>query len=70
MPQFQAALRLKPDDAAAHDKLGMVLGGQGRLDDAIHQFQEALRLKPDYAEASNHPAHAMEMKGARSPDHD
>ena len=70
VPQFQAALRLKPDDAAAHDKLGMVLGGQGRLDDAIHQFQEALRLKPDYAEASNHLAHAMEMKGAPSPDHD
>ena len=48
--EFQAALRLKPDYADAHDNLGLAYQQQGRLDEAIREFQAALRLKPDDAE--------------------
>jgi tetratricopeptide (TPR) repeat protein len=52
--QYQAALRLKPDYAEAHNNLGNVWSEMpGRLDDAVAELREALRLKPDYAAAHN-----------------
>jgi len=62
--QFQEAIRLKPDDAEAHNNLGTALGMKGQTDEAISQFQEALRLKPDYAEARSNLAYALEIKNA------
>ena len=41
----------RPDNARAHNDLGVALGQVGRLEEAIGQCEEALRLKPDYAEA-------------------
>jgi tetratricopeptide (TPR) repeat protein len=46
---FQAALRLKPDDAETHANLGNVLLLAGQTKEAIGQYEEALRLKPDDA---------------------
>jgi Flp pilus assembly protein TadD len=46
---FQAALRLKPDDAETHANLGNVLLMTSRTAEAIGQYEEALRLKPDDA---------------------
>jgi tetratricopeptide (TPR) repeat protein len=51
--QYQAALRLNPDDHHARFYLGVALGKQGRTDEAIRQYQEALRLQPDDAQAHN-----------------
>jgi tetratricopeptide (TPR) repeat protein len=44
----EAAIRSRPDDARAHNSLGLVLRIMGRLDEAIDEFHEAMRLKPDY----------------------
>src|ERR1019366_811226 len=50
--QYQEAIRLKPDDALAHNSLGLALGRKGQIDEAIRQFQEAIRLQPDDAPRS------------------
>ena len=46
--QFQAALRLNPDFAPAHNELAATLGQKGQLDAAIREFQEAIRIEPGY----------------------
>ena len=57
---YEAALRRKPDNAAAHDNLASVLAKiTGRRDEAIAHFKEALRLKPDNAAAHNNLANLL-----------
>ena len=48
---FEQALRLKPDDAEAHNNLGSTLRGIGRLRESIEHLQEAVRLDPNYFDA-------------------
>jgi protein O-mannosyl-transferase len=47
----------------AHNNLGSVLQGDGRLDDAIEEYQRAVRLKPDYAEAQYNLGTALWQAG-------
>jgi protein O-mannosyl-transferase len=49
--QFEAALRLNPDDAEVHYRLGLALARQGKRPEAAAQFSEALRLNPGYRPA-------------------
>ena len=56
-------MRLKPDLAAAHNNLGIVLQNQGKLEEAIASYQQALRLKPDYAEAYSNLGMAFQDQG-------
>ena len=51
--EFGEALRIKPDDADAHNNLGVALKDKGLLDSAIRAYREALRINPDFAEAHN-----------------
>ena len=60
---YSIAVRLKPDDAEAHNNFGTALLNKGQIDQAISQFQEALRLKPDYAEAHCNFGTALLNKG-------
>jgi Flp pilus assembly protein TadD len=62
--EFQAAIRLRPLDADAHNYLGFALTGKGQIDEAITQYREAIRLKPDYVEAHNNLTRALELKKA------
>jgi protein O-GlcNAc transferase len=50
---FVEALRLKPDYAEAHYKLGNAVKIQGKLDEALVCYQKARSFNPDYAEAHN-----------------
>jgi pentatricopeptide repeat protein len=43
--------------------LGVALGRQGKLDEAIECFNEALRIKPDFAEALSNLSHAQALRG-------
>ena len=45
--EYREAIRLKPDDADAHQNLGVALLVQGQLDAAIAEYREAVRLKPN-----------------------
>jgi protein O-mannosyl-transferase len=51
--QYQAALRMNPDDADTHYNLANALYRNGRLDEAIGQYQEDLRLNPEDASGHN-----------------
>ncbi|MGD1083269.1 MAG: tetratricopeptide repeat protein [Verrucomicrobiota bacterium] len=53
VPQYQMALLLKQDDAAAHHNFGNALLQLGRPDDARDQFQMALEIEPDWAVTHN-----------------
>jgi len=46
-------LRIKPDDAEAHNNLGALFAQTGRVAEAKEHYEEALRLDPDDAEAHN-----------------
>ena len=47
----QKAVILSPQDAEAHNNLGIPLHASGRLEEAKASFNKAIALKPDYAEA-------------------
>jgi Flp pilus assembly protein TadD len=49
--QYEEALRLRPNDADAHNNCGVALSRKGRIDDAIRHFQESLTLRPDQPNA-------------------
>ena len=44
---------MKPDYAGVYNNIGVALGDQEKLDEAIDAYKKAILLKPDYAEAYN-----------------
>jgi superkiller protein 3 len=48
---FKEAVRLRPDDAAIHNHLGLALIQTGDDPGGIAELREAVRLAPDYADA-------------------
>src|SRR6476659_9560980 len=55
---FQAASRLKPTWAEAHNELGLSFLSLGKYDEAAAAFKEAVRYKPEFAEAHKNLATA------------
>jgi tetratricopeptide (TPR) repeat protein len=51
LPVATEAIRLAPDDADAHDLMGVILGMLGRKAESTAAHQEALRLHPGHARA-------------------
>ena len=47
----ETAVRLSPQDSAAHNNLGITYQQLGKLDEAESSYRKAIELKPDYAEA-------------------
>jgi tetratricopeptide (TPR) repeat protein len=48
---FSHAVAVTRDNAVAHNNLGVALGDEGRLQEAVAQFQEALRIQAEYVDA-------------------
>lgn len=51
---FSEALKLKPDSAENHDKLGVALAQTGQLDEAIEHFKKALEINNSLQIARDH----------------
>jgi tetratricopeptide (TPR) repeat protein len=60
---LNAALRLKPDFAGAHNNLGNVFILQGKLLEAVASFQQAVRFQPDFAVAHSNLGNALREQG-------
>lgn len=58
--EFQAALRLKPDYASAHNNMGVLLIQQGKPADALRWLEAAIRLDPVYANSYGNLGAAFE----------
>ncbi len=60
---LNAAVRLAPDFADAHNILGIVLARQRKLAEAEASFRQALRAKPDHAQAHGNLGNALRARG-------
>ena len=60
---YRVTLQKNPDCWMAHDNLGVILVGQGRLDEAIGQYQEALKLRPGNPQSHYDLGIALRQKG-------
>jgi tetratricopeptide (TPR) repeat protein len=49
--QFEAYLKLRPDDADAHATAGFIYGELGQYDDAKREFRSALKIDPSHVNA-------------------
>ena len=56
-------LAKNPGSWMAHNNLGLMLAGEGRLDDAIDHYRAALRIRADDAFARNNLGYALAMQG-------
>jgi len=57
--EYEAALRLRPDDAVANNAMGSALLGEGRVDQAALYLEAALKARPDYFEAHYNLGNAL-----------
>src|SRR5882762_2069602 len=53
------AIRRNGRNPLYFSNLGLALGNQGRLDEALTRFEQALVLKPDYAEAHHNRGNVL-----------
>ena len=65
--QYEAALRLNPDDVQAHYNLGNVLLQAGSLDEAIKHYRAALRTAPHFDRAHDNLGTAL-LRAGRFPE--
>jgi len=57
------AVRLTPNDAAAHNLLGLALIGQQKIDDAIAEFRASLVIQPQNNDASGFLERTLKAAG-------
>ena len=60
---YNGAVKINPDFAEAHYRIGEVLNDQGDFDAAINSYKVAIKLKPDYAEAYIDMGNALNDQG-------
>jgi Tfp pilus assembly protein PilF len=66
---YREALRLRPDYAACHNNLAVVLRERGDESGAAEHYREALRLRPEYPEAHYNYGILLEHRGLSGAEH-
>jgi cytochrome c-type biogenesis protein CcmH/NrfG len=56
-------VRLTPNDAAAHNLLGLSLIGAQKIDEAIAEFQASLAIQPANNDASGYLERTLKATG-------
>lgn len=64
--KYKEASEPNPNDAKAHNSLGLIYYKIGALDDAIAEFQAALQLDPNNADIHYNLAFVYSLKGEKS----
>jgi tetratricopeptide (TPR) repeat protein len=59
----QKVLEISPNDADAHNNLGVTLQELGRLEDAATSYKKAIEIKPDYADAHSNLGNTLKDLG-------
>ena len=59
----RAALALRPQSAAAHNAVGLVLQEMGRMDEAIDEYHKSLAIDPKYIESLFNVGDALRSVG-------
>ena len=65
--EFRKALELDPDEAQAHDNLGLALVETGKVEEGMEHYRKALELSPGYPEAHNNLGSAL-VRSRRLPE--
>ncbi len=60
---YRRVIEVEPDNAEAHNNLGVTFTEQGKLDDAVAAYHGALELKPNYVEAHNNLGATLTKQG-------
>ncbi len=60
---FEAALRINPDLAVAHNNIGLCMVEADLYSAAIPHFEKALRIQPDFGEAGNNLGWCLNKAG-------
>jgi tetratricopeptide (TPR) repeat protein len=60
---WQDTVEKRPNNARAHNDLGITLAQLGKVQEAIGQYEQALRIKVDYADAHNNLGLALREQG-------
>ena len=63
---YEKGLSLCPDDDVAHNELGELYLGQGRIDAARAEFEEALRINPEFSRARQNLEAAAKKEAPRA----
>jgi tetratricopeptide (TPR) repeat protein len=60
--EWRKAIELNPNEAQAHNNLGVMLAETGKPDEAIEHYRKAVELSPEYPEAHNNLGEALITK--------
>jgi tetratricopeptide (TPR) repeat protein len=60
---WRDTLAKNPDSWLAHNNLGLILAGQGKILEAMAEYQEAIRLDPNFPQSQNNLGVLMKQTG-------
>jgi protein O-mannosyl-transferase len=60
---WRDTIRKNPDAWVAYNNLGVLLGGEGKIDEAMQQFRQAIQVRNDYVDAYNNLGNDLVIKG-------
>jgi tetratricopeptide (TPR) repeat protein len=63
VPAWQHAVSLDPDDARAHNNLGVALAGAGKANDAIGEYRKSLMLNSNSSQTENNLGSVLAQQG-------